>query len=198
MTNMTRKKILDAALSLYADYGYKGTTMKKIADTVGIKAASIYFFFPNKEQLLLGVFHDILENHKNEIRRNFETTTGLSLEESLQKLITGIARYHRDDLISTKAYIQLITSDMEEFKSKFSEYTVSFEEWLLDNYLESIQTAFPKASLEAINRCILQIEVVANGLFWSTVVYSDEAFEQQIIAAQQLIIALLQQLKMEG
>jgi AcrR family transcriptional regulator len=44
-------KILEAALPLFAAYGYKGVAMRDIARAVGITAAALYNHFPNKEQL---------------------------------------------------------------------------------------------------------------------------------------------------
>lgn len=46
-------KILEAALPLFAAYGYKGVAMRDIAQAVGITAAALYNHFPNKEQLHL-------------------------------------------------------------------------------------------------------------------------------------------------
>ncbi|MBF0346332.1 MAG: TetR/AcrR family transcriptional regulator [Magnetococcales bacterium] len=44
-------KILEAALPLFAAFGYKGVAMRDIANTVGITAAALYNHFPNKEAL---------------------------------------------------------------------------------------------------------------------------------------------------
>ncbi|QDY46998.1 helix-turn-helix transcriptional regulator (plasmid) [Planococcus glaciei] len=49
---MTREEILKAALLLYSKHGYQGATMRKIADEVGIKPASIYFFLRKQGSLV--------------------------------------------------------------------------------------------------------------------------------------------------
>ena len=51
----TKEKIIQAATRLYADKGYKGMTMKAIADAVGIKAPSLYAFYENKKEILLNI-----------------------------------------------------------------------------------------------------------------------------------------------
>ena len=38
----TKEKILDAALTLFAENGYDGTSVEQIANIVGIKAPSLY------------------------------------------------------------------------------------------------------------------------------------------------------------
>lgn len=51
MAKDTKKRILDAALVLFARNGYEATSMAEIADAVGIKAPSLYAHFKNKQAL---------------------------------------------------------------------------------------------------------------------------------------------------
>lgn len=48
----SRQLILDAAASLFCTQGYGDTSMREIADKVGIKQASIYYHFTSKEVIL--------------------------------------------------------------------------------------------------------------------------------------------------
>ena len=50
----TREEILAAAAGLFAERGYAATSTRLIADTVGIRQASLYYHFANKEQILSG------------------------------------------------------------------------------------------------------------------------------------------------
>ena len=48
----TKDKILDAALSLFAENGYDGTSVEQIASIVGIKAPSLYKHYKGKGDIL--------------------------------------------------------------------------------------------------------------------------------------------------
>jgi AcrR family transcriptional regulator len=48
----TKEKILDAALTLFAENGYDGTSVEQIANIVGIKAPSLYKHYKGKEEIL--------------------------------------------------------------------------------------------------------------------------------------------------
>ncbi|MBQ9567200.1 MAG: TetR/AcrR family transcriptional regulator, partial [Lachnospiraceae bacterium] len=48
----TKEKILDAALTLFAENGYDGTSVEQIARIVGIKAPSLYKHYKGKEDIL--------------------------------------------------------------------------------------------------------------------------------------------------
>jgi AcrR family transcriptional regulator len=47
----TRLAILDAALALFADKGYFGTSLRDIARVVGVRESALYNYFPGKEAL---------------------------------------------------------------------------------------------------------------------------------------------------
>jgi AcrR family transcriptional regulator len=50
-----RPLILDAALEVYVDHGYKGTSMQAVADAAGVTKPVVYECYPNKDELLLAL-----------------------------------------------------------------------------------------------------------------------------------------------
>lgn len=51
----TRQALLDAALSLFAEKGYFGTSLRDIARRVGVRESALYNYFPSKESLFEAV-----------------------------------------------------------------------------------------------------------------------------------------------
>ncbi|MFD1957871.1 TetR/AcrR family transcriptional regulator [Paenibacillus thailandensis] len=56
----TADRIKAAALSLFLDSGYNGTSLSDIAKAVGIKTPSIYAHFESKDQLFQQLFADVI------------------------------------------------------------------------------------------------------------------------------------------
>ncbi|MEP6782250.1 MAG: helix-turn-helix domain-containing protein [Acidobacteriota bacterium] len=56
----TRQAILDAALELFADKGYFGTSLRDLATRVGVRESALYNYFPGKEAL----FEALLTAHR--------------------------------------------------------------------------------------------------------------------------------------
>ncbi len=51
----TPERILDAALAAFADRGVEATSLDSLAVEIGVRKQTILYWFPSKEQLLLGV-----------------------------------------------------------------------------------------------------------------------------------------------
>jgi AcrR family transcriptional regulator len=56
-----RGSILDAAVSCFARYGYRRTTMDEVAREAGISRAALYLYFENKESLFRAISASIDE-----------------------------------------------------------------------------------------------------------------------------------------
>lgn len=59
----TRQEILDAALDLFSVNGYEATSISQLADAVGIRKASLYSHFANKQEILDKVVEIVLDGY---------------------------------------------------------------------------------------------------------------------------------------
>jgi AcrR family transcriptional regulator len=57
-----RRSIIEAAGKLFAHDGYEATTMKNIADEAGTSIGNMYFYFPNKEDLMINLISEIISD----------------------------------------------------------------------------------------------------------------------------------------
>lgn len=56
-----RRQMLDAAKKLFMETGFEKTTMQKIADEAGVGVATVFRYFPKKEQLIIEVIKEVIE-----------------------------------------------------------------------------------------------------------------------------------------
>src|SRR5262245_10972114 len=82
----TRQEILDAALELFSDKGYFGTSMREIARAVGVRESAIYHHFVNKEALLNALMSDAGEERLHRFERDLERWSELQARELLTNL----------------------------------------------------------------------------------------------------------------
>ena len=87
-----RGTVVGAALSLLDEAGLEGLSMRRLAERLGVKAASLYWHVRNKDELLGLVADEICAGVR-------EPETGLPWREKLQKLVRENRRvlvHHRD------------------------------------------------------------------------------------------------------
>lgn len=51
-SEISQRRVLDAAAKIFRDNGYVGTTMRAIADEADLKAGSIYYHYKSKDELI--------------------------------------------------------------------------------------------------------------------------------------------------
>ncbi|HVT76029.1 MAG TPA: TetR/AcrR family transcriptional regulator [Acidimicrobiales bacterium] len=63
-----RRRILEAALGLFAEVGFAGASIRDIATAAGIRSATLYAHYPAKEQILADLVRIGHENHYERLR----------------------------------------------------------------------------------------------------------------------------------
>lgn len=85
----TKERIIDAAMELFADSGYEGCTVQDLAETVGIKAASLYSHFGGKEAIFDATLDVAVERWRAIVDSAFASAAGAKgLEEGATIIIS--------------------------------------------------------------------------------------------------------------
>ena len=131
----TKERILDAALTLFAENGYDGTSVEQIASIVGIKAPSLYKHYKGKEDILNALI-DSAEARYEEIFGSEKNIGKVpqSREEFIKVTMERISVTMRDPIIR-KTRMLLV---QEQFRNeRISEVTTRHQ-------LDGIQRMFAK------------------------------------------------------
>ena len=118
----TKQEILEAALELFSVQGFEATSVSQIADAVGIRKASLYSHFENKQAILDALVKDVLEQyeaHSVFVRGNGENDADATGKQALTpdtaaQMIQGQIRYILHDPHISKARKMLV---IEQFQN---------------------------------------------------------------------------------
>lgn len=139
----TKDRILEEALTLFAENGYDGTGVEQIAEKVGIKAPSLYKHFKGKEDIL----NALIDNAEARYEESFGSERHLgklpeSREELIRVTMERILFTMRDPLIR-KIRRFLVR---EQFRSeRFAAITTRHQ-------LEGVQKMYTKIIGEMMNK----------------------------------------------
>lgn len=184
---MTKDKILNSALKQLSIYGYEGTTMQKIAKDSNIKAASIYYFFKNKDDLVNQVLLKVLSNHFKAMTEEYFKHEDKGLLVRLEFMLEKIARHHRENRAETSVYLRLMESAKDDFKLEVEQYLSQYNQWLYGKLYKDIQTQYIEAGDGVAKDFLETFLLIGNGVFWGSIIYSDTRIEREIIHAKNLI-----------
>lgn len=76
-----RDAIIEGAIKRFIHYGINKTTMNEIADDLSVSKPSLYYYFPDKNSLILGVIDKIFADYFEAIGKDL--STDVSIEERL-------------------------------------------------------------------------------------------------------------------
>ena len=87
-----RTDVRDAALGLFAERGYHGTSMKDIAEAVGMRAPSLYNHVGAKQELLVEIAERTLVDLQHLHEEAVASTRDVA--EALRRAVEAHVRYH--------------------------------------------------------------------------------------------------------
>jgi AcrR family transcriptional regulator len=102
----SREKIYEVATHLFAEKGYRGTSMRDVGLALGLHAGSLYAHIRSKEDILFEIIERIIEIHEQDMGRIMATTVPPT--EKLREFI--------------RCHVGLIAGNLEAA-------TVYFHEW---------------------------------------------------------------------
>lgn len=116
----TKQEIIEAALDLFSAQGFEATSVSQIADAVGIRKASLYSHFENKQAILDALVQEVLkqyEKHSLFASENWEKDADNlpQTADAAVKMIQGQIRYILHDRSISRARKMLV---IEQFRNQ--------------------------------------------------------------------------------
>jgi AcrR family transcriptional regulator len=108
----SRRQVLDAALHLFSHHGYRGTSVRDIAQRANVSIGNVYHHFPDKEALfntLLAELWEIADSPRFPFRR---ALTAGQFPDNIETLAFAA----RDSVLEFRQYMTLVYVDVIEFE----------------------------------------------------------------------------------
>jgi AcrR family transcriptional regulator len=92
----TRQQIVAAALKLFREQGYQGTTMRAVAASAGVSVGNAYYYFSSKEELIQGFYDQMVTDQAAACVEVFAASTDLAdrLRGALLAWLDAAEPYH--------------------------------------------------------------------------------------------------------
>ena len=154
--NRTKRKIFEAAMELFAQKGYDGTSVEEITSVVGIAKGTLYYHFSSKEE----IFYFLVEEGMKLLKNSIEIKTS-KIENSIDK-IKAIILIQIKIIVKYENLITLLISQMwgkEERNLRCREFICDYTSFIE----EIIKQGIEKGEINEGNP-----EAIASGIFGFT------------------------------
>lgn len=134
----TRQELLDAALSLFATQGYAATTVRQIADIVGVRDSAIYGHFQSKRELFDTLIEEagpgLIDELEVDFDRLFERPPTEALPDFFEQLVQAWDRPRSRMIISmlTREGLGGVAAIPDEVRTRFVDH---FLRWVDDGMI---------------------------------------------------------------
>lgn len=90
----TKDKIISSSIKFFLIYGYEKTSLANIANSVGIKKPSIYYYFHNKEDLFITCMNYIMDNLEQTLLDSIKSKC--SSKQILETIFSTLVEFNSD------------------------------------------------------------------------------------------------------
>ena len=114
-TEKKKQAIIQAALQLFKEKGFKDTSIKSIAEAAEVSPVSIYNYFGSKDNLVTlcvnDLFEEITQQAEDILNSNLDFKTKLDQAFALcqEKMSQQISDYFQDKLVEDSVFSTLLT-----------------------------------------------------------------------------------------
>jgi AcrR family transcriptional regulator len=125
----TRRSLLDAAADEFAQHGYSGANVNRVAATAGFSVGTVYNYFPSKREMMLAFIDEVGGRHVRFIIEQVKRANDPT--QSIQHFFAAGFGFVKENLKESRAIFNTLNGPDEAFKQRlFETYAPLFE--LLD------------------------------------------------------------------
>lgn len=94
----TRERILEVAAHLFAERGFAGTSIRDIADALGVTKAALYYHFASKDDILQAIVDLPIANVRAVLAESADLSSPQSRRDFVKRVIFAMAECSADSL----------------------------------------------------------------------------------------------------
>ncbi|HPY95947.1 MAG TPA: TetR/AcrR family transcriptional regulator [Candidatus Cloacimonadota bacterium] len=111
-----RRAIYQAAIENFANNGFHKTSMSDIAKSAGVADGTLYLYFKNKDDLLITVFNEMVQEKIDTIKAAIASETN-----PLERLY-AVFKYHIDLFTHNYSYVKFFVQEVRQSPEFYERY----------------------------------------------------------------------------
>ncbi|MEU2039478.1 MULTISPECIES: TetR/AcrR family transcriptional regulator [Nocardia] len=177
----TKSAIRDAAVKLFGAKGFEQTSLREVADAVGITKASLYYHYASKLDLLLAIIDPIVDHMRSVVDDLDQVPHDAeSIRQVLRTYLRGLIHHRDAGALVVRDTVAIINAMADRYPD-LMDASQALREWL----------AGPDATEEAQLRACAALEVIGVALVSKELVpgADDSLVESSLLDAATCVLA---------
>jgi AcrR family transcriptional regulator len=155
---MLRKAILDAASKLFIKRGLAGTSMRDIANELGVTRTAVYYYFKNKEEILKGLTEDVTLSAKH-MSEKVAARRDIDPAQALR----GLVEQHARLILSRPAEFRVIDRNEDDMPPKLRAASEAARRGVFENFSEVIQRGIDSGAFRRVDARVAALAILGMG-----------------------------------
>lgn len=143
----TKTKALDLAREYLQTLGFSGFSFQTIADSLGIKKASLHYYFASKEEMGLTLLNEYEESHKTWAKK----IASLPSKVKLEKMVKGFTSLSSKNnmICPVGSFTSDFNSATPKMKKKIKQFHLVVRDWLCETIEQGKKEGTIKRNLDS-------------------------------------------------
>jgi TetR/AcrR family fatty acid metabolism transcriptional regulator len=172
-----RRRILQAAVKVFARKGYFAARVSEIAEKAGVADGTIYLYFAGKEDILVSLFDEVMSEHVTRARAEMEAVADAPSRLRL------LAEHHLRVLGADRDLAVVFQVELRQSTKFMERFTATW----LRRYFDLVTSVIEQGQREGTLRADLPRKLVAKAFFGTL----DELVTSWVIGRKDYDLALL-------
>ncbi|WP_375398526.1 TetR/AcrR family transcriptional regulator [uncultured Sphingomonas sp.] len=153
------EEVLDKAAALFAARGFAATSLKDVADAVGLSRSSIYYYYPNKEALLAELIRGVTLPIATMLREVGET--GLPPTAAIREVVRRLVLWVADP----QTHFRLMDRSEAELPPAIAKVHAAAKRQILAELIALVDAAVLAGEARAVDSRVTALSIVGMAMW---------------------------------
>ena len=161
-SNKTKTEALNLAKEYLQTLGFNGFSFQTIADSLGIKKASLHYYFSSKEDMGIALLEDYENGHKTWAKKVQELPSKVKLEKMVKGFCSLSAKHNM--ICPVGSFTSDFYSVSPKMKKKLKQFHFLIRDWLVETIEQGKKEGTIKKTMDSTLAADLFLTTLQGGV----------------------------------
>jgi TetR/AcrR family transcriptional regulator, cholesterol catabolism regulator len=187
-----KREILEVSVEIFSERGYRATGLRDIAERVGLRQPSLYYYFSSKELILIELYEQVMEDSIEAVSSVVEK--GLEPEVAFREVLEERIRY----MCQNKRLVRIFFEEEAELPPQLTKKLRRRQREYEDMYVSLLEEGRKKGRFKFNTTPRITVYTILGAVNWSYRWYNPGGSLSVEVLAREIADMLLKMIEARG